>query len=522
LKPTLTDLALNPTHAPRSSDARVAWWRRVLSFQAATVAMLLALVYEKARYDIADPDIWWHLRNAALMLRQHGWIRADSFSWTVNGRPWIDTEWLSEMVYYAGYRIGGLPGVEVVSLLLLGGIMVGIFYLAWRECGNSKPALLAALIVAPMCMVTFAPRTILMGYMLLLGMLVLLQRYRQTGSGPLWLIPPLFCVWINAHGSWSLGLVVFALVIAAGIPQSDVGAIAASPWTAAQKRALCTTFAASVVALLANPYGYRAVLYPLDMALRQKLNIAHVEEWASLDFHTVGGKIVLAIIAALLVSALVRRYRLNFRELALLLFAVYASFTHVRFLFLAAILIAPLLAKLFDVIPVYNPANDRPVLNGAILATVLIGIAWFHPTAAGTEQAVAKEFPAGIVGYWEAHPPQGRVFNFFEWGGFLGWRDAAFRDFVDSRVDLFEYAGIFRDYLAVTAMQHPDRMLDKYGIRYVLFPRDSPVTEALERETGAGGWKVDYADPVCVLLERAGPTPPGTWRADSSPVATPW
>ncbi len=47
---------------------------------------------------------------------------------------------------------------------------------------------------------------------------------------------------------------------------------------------------ASVAALFINPYGYRLVVYPLDMAFHQKLNIAHVAEWSSVDFHDLRGK----------------------------------------------------------------------------------------------------------------------------------------------------------------------------------------------------------------------------------------
>jgi len=32
----------------------------------------------------------------------------------------------------------------------------------------------------------------------------------------LWLLPPLFCVWINLHGSWIIGLGLLGIYIFAG------------------------------------------------------------------------------------------------------------------------------------------------------------------------------------------------------------------------------------------------------------------------------------------------------------------
>jgi hypothetical protein len=43
--------------------------------------------------------------------------------------------------------------------------------------------------------------------------------------------------------------------------------------------------------------------------------------------------------------------------------------------------------------------------------------------------------------------------------------------------------------------------LDKYKIRYVLFPRGEPLTYVLQHDAK---WKVLYSDKLSVLLERDG------------------
>jgi len=63
------------------------------------------------------------------------------------------------------------------------------------------------------------------------------------------------------------------------------------------------------------------------MAFRQKLNISHVQEWISVDFHDLRGKLVLVLLLTLLVSALVRRTHWKLAEMALVLFALYSGLT---------------------------------------------------------------------------------------------------------------------------------------------------------------------------------------------------
>src|SRR4029077_676422 len=142
-------------------------------------------------------------------------------------------------------------------------------------------------------------------------------------------------------GSWLLGLIVFGIVSAAGLVEGSWERVESERWTPAHLRKLIYTGLASLAALFVNPFGYRLVLYPFDLGFRQKLNIAHVAEWVSVDFHTPRGKVVLALLVILLASALLRNRRWNLTELGLLLFGLYCGLTYIRFLFLLAILAAP-------------------------------------------------------------------------------------------------------------------------------------------------------------------------------------
>jgi hypothetical protein len=339
-----------------------------------------------------------------------------------------------------------------------------------------------------------------------------LQRFRLHGNTPLWIIPPLFCLWANTHGSWSLGLILFFLIGASGLIGGSWGRIESQRWTPTQLRKLILTGVASLAALFINPFGWRLVYYPFDLAFKQKLNIAHVQEWISVDFHDLRGKMVLILIIGLLVAALVRNRRWNLGEVLVLSFALYSGLTYIRFLVLLGIVVAPVLAKALDFFPPYRPELETPRVNVAVILLIVGLTAYFWPREAKVRDSVEETYPAGILPYLKAHPPQGNVLNFYLWGGYLGWHDPNMKDFVDSRVDIFEYAGVLQDYLdllGVDAIQkRPDPILEKYKIQYVLFPPSDSANKNL-----VGGslvyvlehdprWRVLYKDKVCVLLEK--------------------
>jgi hypothetical protein len=483
---------------------------RVMPFVAFPVVLtfiILTLVFIVAHGKVADPDVWWHLHNAEYLVHNHSLPRQDTYSFTVSGHAWINHEWLADLPYYFAWKLFGLRGIDALAVSLLSLIYLGVLYLSWRESGNFKAAVLATAYAIFLGRVSFGPRTILFGYAYLVVLLIVLQRFRQKSRAPLWLIPPMFCFWVNTHGSWSLGMIIFTVIVAGGIVPLRWGLVESELWTRSQTRKLLATWAASVALLFVNPYGARLVFYPLDMAYRQKTNIEHVAEWVSVNFHDFRGKIVIVLLLILLLSMLLRPRRRSLTELALLLFVLYSGLTYVRFLFLAGVVIAPILAKMLDFVPSYRAELDTPLINSFAIVLMVAGVAYFWPKASQLEAKVNEQYPVGAISYLQAHPASGAMVNYYLWGGYINWKEPSLKVFVDGRADIFDYSGVFTDYLNLLGLQQPDAILDKYKARYVLFPHGEPLTYLLEHSSR---WKTVFSDDNSVLLE----------RVDDNPVTT--
>jgi len=480
-------------------------FRKVLSFPVFVAAIFAALIYLFIPQSMADPDIWWHLRNAQVQIQTHSFIRSDMYSFTALGAPWMNHEWLAELPFYLGWRFLGAKGLFLVTVTAIETILLGVLYLAYRKSNNIMAALLVSAIAGILSTVSYGPRTLLFGWICLIVELLILDRTAENERS-LWALPVLFLIWVNTHGSWLIGLAILLVFIVCGSFRISIGAIEGLAWSRAQLRKLVVVSCLSVSALFINPYGWRLVFYPFNLAFRQKLNIANVEEWKTLDFHSLRGKILLVCLALLFLFQLLRPRPRKWApyELAFLFIGVYASFTYSRFLFLAAILVLPLLARNIPGLSPYRPDRNKPWLNALILLALVPFLVRHIPDEAHILGSQNREFPDHALSYLRDFHPEGNVLNDYLWGGYLIWHARQIPVFVDSRVDIFEYSGAFEDYLDATHLKNSLSILDKYRIRYVFFQKDTPLVYLLEH---TAEWKIDYQDDSSVLLERVSAKP---------------
>jgi hypothetical protein len=482
-------------------------YARLFSFSTLLAGLLVLLVFFLCigRPILADPDVWWHLHNAQLLLQNHAFIQQDTYTFTVAGKPWINPEWLSELPYYFAWRCFGYRGLEVVAIAMLTAVVLGVCQLCWQRTRNIKPALLACVIFLPMLSVSFGPRTLIFGWLCFIAELALLWEFRQ-GHDWLWAIPPLFAVWINAHGSWPIGILFLAIYLASGLFEGSWGTILAERWPQPQRDKLFLVLILSVVALFLNPYGWRLVAYPFHITLGHKLTTGTVEEWQTLDFHSLRGKIAYLAIAALLILNMARKRTWPLYELLFTLVAILAAFTYTRFLVLAGIIICPLLAREFTFFhgPEKQPEknNDKPILNLALLAILAAIIVTNVPSQSKLQEQIASAYPEKAAAYLRTTKLDGPILNDFGWGGYLEWSDPSIPFFIDPRADIFDQWGVLQEYIDTTSIKRPFEVIDKYRIRYVLFPKKDPIIYLL---THTPGWTPIYQDDNAIVLERDQP-----------------
>jgi hypothetical protein len=473
-------------------------WGRIFSFPAVLVVSLSYLVYVFSRRNIPDPDLWWHLRNAQYLLTKGHLPILESYSFTAPGATVVPFEWLAELPYYAAYKWAGLPAVFVLVFALSTAIVLGVFRLSCLASHDVKNSFMASVGGTILASVSIGSRTLLFGWLYLVGLLLILDAVRRGGWRWLWLVPPLFCLWVNTHGSWPMGLVVFGIFIASGFVEGRWGHVYATRWSGTQLRKLLATAGASALAVFINPVGFSLVLYPFRVMFESGSGIGNIQEFMSVNFQTPWGKVVMILILGLLLTAIFSRERWRLDEVGFTMVALYYCLTYSRFIFLAGILLPPVFAKRLKLMLPYDPAADRRVHNVVALAILLGLFVGTMPPHSGFPTPV--QYPDAAVAYMKANGIQGRLFHDWVWGGYLIWYMPELKVFIDGRESCYEANGAFKDYLATVSGESSQAVLDKYQVEYVLMPADSLLVRILKNSPT---WAVRYSDKTSVLLQRS-------------------
>jgi hypothetical protein len=489
------------TLEPQVIGSHLIWVRRLFSFPVVCVFLLAAVIFAYAPrgIGIGESDIWWHLLNARNLLEHHSLSRIDTRTFTVAGSPWMSFEWLSEIPFFLAFRHAGLQGIVILYASVMALIFATVYYRSCRAGADCKNAAIATLGAICIGCVSLCPRTVLFGWLCLSALLLVLDHFRRTGKA-LWILPPLFLLWINLHGSWVFGMIVLTLTIASGLVEGEWGLVVATRWTSLELKKLGLALTASLAALFVNPFGYKLVLYPLDFLTRQQQVMRGSQYWLPVDFSTWNGKLALGMIFAILAAALFsgRRWRLD--EVLLAAFALWCGLSHLRFLDFAAFIIVPILAPRLKLFAPYQPEIDKPWLNAIIMITIVASVIWLFPTEQKLQAQIDDEYPKAAFDFMQHHQISGGVFNSVEFGGYMEWNAPALKPFIDGRGDIFIYKGVFDAYTKAVTLQDPQGVMDRYRIDYVLLERNWPLGYALKHSPE---WRLIYSDKVVLLFERA-------------------
>jgi hypothetical protein len=477
--------------------------KRLTSFPALLAAFLGAALFVPLREFDVDPDLWWHIKVGQDILTTHHLPTADAYSFTVHGTPWVAYEWVGEVLLGAVQRAWGLQGLLALNLALGAAIVLGLYALATLRSGNSKAAFVACGIVFYLAVVFFTLRPQMLAYVFLVLTLIILERFREGRSGTLWLLPPLFLLWVNTHGTFVVGLFAVGVYLVSGLFEMRSNGVESRRWTGAQRVQLEMAFLASLVALTVTPYGPKLAAFPVDMAFSHPAISASIVEWQPMSFNMPVGKLFLGLVLGFLLAQVVLRPTWQLAEMALLLAGITASFLHIRFLLLFVPFGAPFLAVLLSRwVPPYEPGKDKHALNALLMILVVLAVVRFFPSQRELEASVSQHWPVKAVQYLERNPPPGPMFNTYGYGGFLIYSlDGQNKVFIDGRAELYEHAGVLGDYGKIAGLaSNALLLLRAYNVQSCLIGLKEPLATLL---TASSQWHKIYADDMSVLFVRS-------------------
>ncbi len=443
--------------------------------------VFLALLFATSLLRVAEPDTPWYLRTGSLLLDQRALPRIDPLSFT-SQQPWLNHEWLSEVLLALTYRAGGFLGLALLQAALL----VATLALLMGARPPRGMALLAGVAGGLILRETIALRAQLFSNLLFAATLALAL---QADGDPrrerrlIWTLP-VGLLWTQLHGGNPFPIVLLLLL-----------------WLArpSRGRALITLLAA--IASCLGPYGWHVHKH----FLQARSTLPEIVEWHPLTSALAPGAplawgflgLVLAAAAALLVR---RRHGENvrFEALALLCF-VLGAVRYVRFVqeatLVASAALAPALA-----------AWRRPAWQSLAAALGLVGLAALASERRWGIGFDPARFPIAAVDYLRRTHPPGPLFNSYNFGGYLLFAYPEERVFVDGRAFTVYSEAHLRELIDVYAQpERFARMEERYGLRLALVKRSGRGAGLVEYLRRRSDWALTYEDRLALVFEKRAP-----------------
>jgi hypothetical protein len=350
----------------------------------------------------------WMTLVAGREIVEHGIPDRETLTVIAAGREWIDQQWLAQLFWYGTERLGGLPLVAVVDVLLVVGSVASAMAAARLLGASARSTFLVSFLCLFAAPWTWQIRAQALALPLFVWTLWLAADHVRHPSRQLLIALPLLLFWANVHGSVLLGAGVVAL---------------AALWVAVRDRRASglAVAAGAIVCALATPYGLDIFDYYHLLLVDPPFGDAIVEWQRS----TPSGLTAIFFIVLALSTVLVvwQRRRLTWFEIAVLALLAASALDAVRGIGWFALAVTMFVPKALDGVFRKPDEVQMPRANLAVAtllpaaALVTIGIVASRP-ASWFEQS----WPEGVLTAVRSAGAEARVFPSDRHADWLLWR----------------------------------------------------------------------------------------------------
>ena len=471
---------------------------------------------------ITNTSIGWHLASGRWILAHHAVPHTDPFSFTAAGTPWLDHEWLFQVLVAAVDGVAGGAGLVALRIVLVAALGVVLLVASHRSGLDPGLALMVSSVALAGARMRFFLRPELVTLVVVPAALVLFLDRRRLGAWPTvgW-VGALTALGANCHA----GVFAAPALIAIAFTGEIAAAVLGGSRTGTDLRTGAAVTSAAFLAPLATPYGWH--LYTVPFHLGRLIGLPHIPnpEWIAPGPADAPALYAAIIAAVLLLTAAERR-----PGRWLLLVAVSAlALRHVRhvglFFVTLPVIVSPALARLADR---SGEEGTRRAGRLALAATVALAALFaVIPWARFANGVWAPVYPRAACDVLDREGLRElRLYNDVNFGGYLiGRYFPAHQVFLDDRNEIHEplLAEIYR-LLSSSDVAGWQAMLDRWGIGAALVRYHPAVTVRTPggEVLGLRGfsalwfpprrWALVYWDDVAMVLVDRGSVP-ADWLA---------
>ena len=228
---------------------------------------------------IHNYDLFWHLKTGQWMIENRKIPVADFYSFTRMGTPWINHSWLSQILFYGIYQLGGYSALIFSKAILTGFLMLLLNQILGSKIRNNSYRILLLtflfLLIKDRLMVRPEIFTAV-----LFGLVISILYYSLSNHPKvLYFLPLLFILWFNLHAAALAGL----FYLGAWIGGQWIESILKKGWRETLPLIKKYSFI-GIVCLLSTgitPRGFMTLFYGLSS---RSSGIKMIIEWQPPDF----------------------------------------------------------------------------------------------------------------------------------------------------------------------------------------------------------------------------------------------
>ena len=448
-------------------DKQFRWlkWPPVFTFSLVFILFLLL------SYGNLDPDFGWHLASGDYFVN-HGIPNKDIFSYTASDFHWINHEWLSDILIYYIYSLGGY----IALAFLYAGLWTLAFYLVGRKI-YGPIVLLAVLAVLPFAGIRAVTWTVIFSALIYFIIFAKDIRYRI-------ILPIVFLAWVNIHGSFLIGLLLLGY------------------WAVTkQSKSLAIILVVSFALSFLNPYGYNIYTEIFRTMTDSSLRWT-ISEWLPVGdvWQTIG---YVGVWAAGFLVLIANKWRSYLQIDFLLFMAAQSSIRHYPIFVILSLPYSYLYSnELIKRMPKKLKFNQLIVSYLLIRLITTISIWGLYSMNIFNLDRESK-YPSEIVSYLKNKPCNGNIFNEYNIGGYLIWKLPEQKVYIDGRMPSWELNGrkYMSDYLRFfDDKDFRNQQIQEYNIGCIIIK--SKNNETMIDDLKNNGWNNPINYRSYIIIEK--------------------
>lgn len=442
------------------------------------LGVFVAFIFFYATAPITDPDFWWHLKTGEVMAQSGGLLPSDPFNYTSDGvvsnreTMILKGYWLWQLMAYGLYSLLNYNGIFLLNFLTIAA-MAGVVILQMRRQRINYALAIVLLTLGFTLVRSIFPleRPQVVSFLFAAILLALLDRVRDGGRLD-WKLPLLMIAWANLHGGFVVGnliLICFA-----------IGATLEFRHDLPRLRQLLLWTAIGIGASLLNPngplvFGELFNFYNSDL-------MTGVSEYESTWTQFRKGTWFVAILWFLIAFyglGIWRARRLYWPEFLIALFLACFSAAYMRNVGFFAVAMLPSIGFCLQQGTGLRLRPIAPFFKYSIVFLSAVFLLWRtydHWQITSKEKIISSFYPEQASRFISSSGLQGRMFNSYNFGGYLIWKlYPQHRVFIDGRgldPDIYNNWKLMTSasLQEVGGRKEFEVLLDRYEVDYVVQP----------------------------------------------------